>query len=129
LNEVMSHLEVNLYSKTNEIKTFCRNLMLHGLKGSGKSTLCKYICNKISSYPLSTVYFYINCQNFMSKTPDTIYEQLKFVYQECLYYENLPCLVVLENIDLLIENKANSNDPSSMLYYAQIVECKEKIFH
>jgi hypothetical protein len=63
----------------------------------------------------------------MSKTPDTIHDQLKLVYQECLWYENRPCLVVLENIDLLIETKANVTDPSSMLYYAQIVECFKEL--
>ena len=104
--------------------SFKRNLMLHGLKGSGKSVLCKYICNLISNKPYNTIYQYINCQNFMSKTPDTIFEQLKLVYQECLWHENSPCLVVLENIDLLIQNKTNVNDPSSLLYYSQIVECK-----
>jgi hypothetical protein len=62
----------------------------------------------------------------MGKTPDTIYDQLKLVYQECVWHEN-PCLVVLENIDLLIENKASVTDPSSMLYYAQIIECLKEL--
>ena len=64
------------------------------------------------------VYFLLNTD----KTPETIYEQLKIVYQECVWYVETPCLVVLENLDILIENKSHTIDPSSMLYHSQIVE-------
>ena len=96
--------------------------MLHGLKGSGKTTLCKYICNLVTKQLDKAVYFYINCQNFMSKTTATIYDQFKLIYRECIWYERSPCLVILENLDLLIENKSHSIDPSLMLYHSQIVE-------
>lgn len=52
------------------------------------------------------------------------------MYQECIWYSETPCLVVLENLDLLIENKSHTIDPSSMLYHAQIVEAlKELLIH
>jgi hypothetical protein len=60
----------------------------------------------------------------LGKTAETIHDQLNLIVQECVWYENAPCLIVLENLDLLIENKSHSIDPSSMLYHAQIVECK-----
>jgi Cdc6-like AAA superfamily ATPase len=47
-------------------KTFKRGIVLQGLKGSGKTTLCKYICNLVTKQTNKAVYFYINCQNFMS---------------------------------------------------------------
>ena len=59
------------------------------------------------------------------KTADTIYDQLKLVYQECIWQSPSACLVILDNLDLLIENKAHAIDPSSQLYHAQIVECNE----
>jgi Cdc6-like AAA superfamily ATPase len=129
----MTHLERNLFdlgTPNTDNVGFKRNLVLHGLKGSGKSTLCKHVCNLMSSEKYKTIYHYVNCQNFMSKTPDTIHDQLKLVYQECVWHgENNPSLVVLENIDLLIENKANVTDPSSMLYYSQIVECLKELLN
>ena len=56
---------------------------------------------------------------------DTIYDQLKLIYDECVWYKNTNCLVVLENIDLLIENKSHAIDPSLLLYHSQVVECKK----
>lgn len=48
------------------------------------------------------------------------------IIQECMWYEGAPCLILLENLDLLIENKTHSIDPSAMLYHSQIVECNLK---
>jgi len=127
LNVIRSHLDEQ------KRMHFKRNLVLTGLKGSGKTIICKYICNLISN---DSLYHYINCQQFMNKTPETIYEQLKLVYSECLWYQNIgsgggectpPCLVVLDNLDLLIENKSHTIDPSAMLYHAQIVEVIKEI--
>lgn len=101
-----------------------RNIVIQGSNGSGKTILCKSLCN----YLTNTVYFLINCQTFISKTPDTIFDHLKLIYQECLWYENKQCLVILENIDLLIENKTNNVDPSAFLYYSQIVQVLKEIF-
>ncbi|RMZ93119.1 Peroxisome biogenesis factor 1 [Brachionus plicatilis] len=100
-----------------------RNIIIQGSSGSGKTILCKSLCNSLPN----TIYFYINCQTFISKTADTIFDQLKLIYQETLWYENKPCLVILENIDLLVENKNNNTDPSSFLYYSQIVEVLKQI--
>lgn len=126
IQQIMLHLEQNLFNK-NQPRN--RNLILQGSKGSGKTTLCKYLCNLISQKPYKALYHYINCQNFISKTPDTIYDQLKLVYKECLFYQDTPCLVVLENIDLLIENKTHTTDPSSLLYYSQIVEVIKELLN
>jgi hypothetical protein len=38
-----------------------------------------------------------------------------------------PSLVVLDNLDLLIENKSHTIDPSAMLYHAQIVQVIKEI--
>ena len=67
VNEVMKHLNKSVLKPNN---TNTRNLVLQGLKGSGKSTICKYICNQLSLAPTHGFYYYINCQNFMSKKPN-----------------------------------------------------------
>ena len=121
--EVTRHLHKNLSKPSNSLS---RGIVLSGPKGSGKSTLCKFICNLYSTRPeISCSYYYINCQNFMGKTVDNIYDQLKSVYDE-LSWHGTPSLIFLENMDLLLENKSHTVDPSSMLYYAQIVECELK---
>ena len=94
IDEVMRHLKNNLFyeNETRPGKKHNRNIVLHGLKGitkkyhtiqikclnysnlrffgnfkgSGKSTICKHICNIVSEKPYNCVYHYINCQNFMS---------------------------------------------------------------
>ena len=122
-DSILRHAEQNLYAEQpRNLSVKCRNLVVQGLKGSGKSTLMKFICNELADKK-NTIYQYINCQNFMNKTADGIYDQLKLVYEECLW-SHVPCLIVLENLDLLIENKTRTIDPSSQLYHAQIVECK-----
>ncbi len=116
LDIVLTHLKLNLFTERP------RNLVLQGLRGSGKTTLIKYVCNRLVD-DWNGMFWYINCQGFMNKTVDTIYEQLKMVYEEAIWAGPRPCLVVLEDIDLLIENKEQTIDPSSQLYHAQIVEC------
>ena len=65
VSQVMLHLNRNLFnSNRTELR---RNLVISGLKGSGKTTLCKYVCNLISKQPYNSLYHYINCQQFMSK--------------------------------------------------------------
>ena len=116
--QIMKHLENNLFSGTRP-----RNLVLHGLKGSGKTTMIKNICNKVLAR--GAAYYLIDCRKFMSKAVDTIFEQLKLVYNECRWHgPSVGSLVVLENLDMLIENKTHAVDPMSQLYHAQIVECK-----
>ena len=63
-NEIMNHLNRNLFHKKPHLK---RNLVISGLKGSGKTTLCKYICNLISKPPCNSFYQYIDCQQFLSE--------------------------------------------------------------
>ena len=118
MNGILSSIN---FSKNGKYKN--RNVVIQGSNGSGKTILCKSLCN----YLKNTVYFFINCQAFISKTPDTIFDNLKLIYQECLWYENKPCLVILENIDLLIENKTNNTDPSAFLYYSQIVQVLKEV--
>jgi len=65
VNQVMLHLKTNLFNQ-NKTK-LKRNLVISGLKASGKTILCKYICNLISKPPYNSLYHYINCQQFMSK--------------------------------------------------------------
>lgn len=65
LNEIMSHLNNNLFNE--KTTQFNRNLVISGLKGSGKTTLCKYVCNLVSNKTYNGIYHYINCQQFMSK--------------------------------------------------------------
>jgi Cdc6-like AAA superfamily ATPase len=68
VNEILKSLDKNVfYMNKNNYKIFNRGIVLQGLKGSGKTTLCKYICNLLTKQTDKTVYFYINCQNFMSK--------------------------------------------------------------
>lgn len=124
IDEIMLHLNKNLFNSNSSVALFNRNLVITGLKGSGKTTICKYICNLISN---KSMYHYVNCQQFMNKTPETIYEQLKLIYLECLWYNLTPSLVVLDNLDLLIENKSHTIDPSAMLYHAQIVQVIKEI--
>jgi hypothetical protein len=125
IDVIMLHLNKNLFNNDNNSSAlFNRNLVITGLKGSGKTTICKYICNLISN---KSMYHYVNCQQFMNKTPETIYEQLKLIYLECLWHNLTPSLVILDNLDLLIENKSHTIDPSAMLYHAQIVQVIKEI--
>ena len=75
------------------------------------------------------MYHYINCQQFIGKTADSIHDQLKLVYRECAWYDEnaSSSLVVLDNLDLLIEPKTATLDPSQMLYYALLVECTQQV--
>ncbi len=67
VNQILKCLDKNIFSMNkNDYKIFKRGIVLQGLKGSGKTTLCKYICNLVTKQSDKTVYFYINCQNFMS---------------------------------------------------------------
>jgi hypothetical protein len=79
--------------------------------------------SKLLEYFNRKVFDLFRISGFLGKTADTIYDQLKIIAQECVWYESSPCLIVLENLDLLIENKSHSIDPSAMLYHSQIVEC------
>lgn len=117
-SKVMKHIKENLFS----VNSRPRNLVLHGAKGSGKTTMVKDVCNQMSSR--GVMHYLIDCQGFMSKAVDTIFDQLKLVYEECKWHEPVGAVVVLENLDLLIENKTHAVDPSSQLYHAQIVQCK-----
>jgi Cdc6-like AAA superfamily ATPase len=138
--EKLNHFEIDLinckwfqdnvknilnYLKTN--KTLHRCIAIQGRKGSGKTTLCKYISNTVSRAPFNYLYFVINCQSFISKTATTIYDQLKIVYDECIWSSS-PSLIILENIDLLLENKSFTIDPSLQLYHSQIIEVLKDIF-
>jgi len=120
LDEIMGHLKVNFLAGKD---TRTRNLVVQGLRGSGKTTLLKFVCNRVVE-EWNGAFWYVNCQGFVNKTVETIHEQLRLVYEECVWAGPRPCLVVLEDMDLLIENKEQTVDPSSQLYHAQIVECK-----
>lgn len=121
LNQILSY--VNYFDEKDNFNSMSRNIVIQGPSGSGKTILCKSLCNNLEN----TVYFYINCQTFISKTPDTIFDQLKLIYQECRWYEYKPTIIILENIDLLIENKNNTTDPSTFLYYSQILEILKEV--
>jgi peroxin-1 len=127
--ELMAHFKEFFLNPNRNSNILPRGLILHGYRGCGKSTLCKYVCNYMSREPFKVIYQYVNCKNFIGKSVEFIHEQLKLVYQECLWYESCPSLVVLENLDLLIENKSESNDPNAMLYYSQIVEALKSLLN
>lgn len=100
--------------------------MLQGAKGSGKTTLCKYVCNKYLQTSIPLFYQFLNCQNIMGKSIDSINDQLRLIYEEALWCRN--SIVILDNIDLLMENFNSETDPISKLYCHQLIEILKEAF-
>ena len=90
--------------------------------------MVKAICNELRA---TTLYHYINCQSLVNKTADAISEQLRLVYQECVWRAPAPSLVLLDNLDLLLLDGASAGahalDPSAQLQRAQVVEALKEL--
>jgi len=98
------------------------NLLLTGPRGSGRTSIAKYLCQELDSYPYYVHSVYVDCSSLKGKKIETLQRDWNLMFQQLIEME--PSILVLDDLDLLASNQPNDQDNvmGESWYFARIAD-------
>ena len=93
VDDMLEQAQTSFQSKSKN-----KNIILFGLPGTGKSTLCKYISQRLNC-PL----YVIDCLSILSSYLGETQVKLKSIFQQAILSK--PCIVLLKDMHVLCKNR------------------------
>ncbi|XP_011505732.1 PREDICTED: peroxisome biogenesis factor 1 [Ceratosolen solmsi marchali] len=84
------------------------NILIKGCRGSGKTTVCKLLCNIFRKPPYFVHSRFIDCKELKDTKTDSFEELLLQNISYAVYYQ--PSILILDNIDFITNTKGNEEE-------------------
>ncbi|XP_027844705.2 peroxisome biogenesis factor 1 [Aphis gossypii] len=124
------HYELKCFKEMNKIGSLCLkpglqcyttlpqtffafdNLLITGPIASGKTSIAKLFCDKLSKCPYFVRTIWIHGRFLAGKLWETVQKQINSDFQECLYYQ--PAIIVIDDFDDLCHLNSEPNEHADM---------------
>ncbi|XP_045592696.1 peroxisomal ATPase PEX1 [Procambarus clarkii] len=88
--------------------------LLHGSKGSGKTSLVESLIECLSTYPYYMHADIVSCKQLKGKKMQTVEKKLQLIFREAIFKR--PSIIILDDIDHLVPSQGSQDQDSGPVY-------------
>ena len=88
--------------------------LLHGSKGSGKTSLLQTLAQNLSASPYFLHFQFVNFKQLKGKKMETVEKKLQSVFREAIFRR--PSIIVLEDLDCIVPSKGLEDQDSEPMH-------------
>lgn len=114
LSELQQHILVGIGYLLQQYKGVPQFALLHGSKGSGKTSLLETIAQNLSSFPYFFHFQFVSLKQYKGKKMETVEKKLLLVFREAVFRR--PSVIVLDDLDSLVPSKGIEEQNFGPLY-------------
>ncbi|XP_068236547.1 peroxisomal ATPase PEX1 [Palaemon carinicauda] len=113
-SDLQQHILVGVGYLLRQYKGIPQFALLHGSKGSGKTSLLETIAQNLSSFPYFFHFQFVSLKQLKGKKMETVEKKLQLVFREAVFRR--PSVIVLDDLDSLVPSKGLEDQNFGPLY-------------